>query len=168
MNKYLTSLLVLVTLTACQNQSSNESLEQASIFFDHYKNRTNWQEFKDLYADDLVFEDVIYRLKYGKEEFFNFYNWPDTLFQKHLEYPETLVLEELTTTDSTAVGRGYFNPFYFQGQLYSMDHNWRFMISLEFNAQGKINRHIDFIEYPPTFLKAAANDLLKQQDKRNQ
>lgn len=164
MNKYLGCLIILFSFCACQKQKNIDSLDQASIFFDHYKSRSNWQAFQDLYADDLVFEDVIYRLKYNKEEFINFYNWPDTLFQKHPDYPETLVLEEITTSYSSAVGRGYFNPFYYRGELMAMDHRWRFMISLEFNGQGKISRHTDFIEYPPSFLKAAAQGLLNQKE----
>lgn len=155
-------LLLFILLTACvaPDQKTDFARERAMNFFDIYKSRADWQGFQDLYADDLIFKDVIFRYTYNKEEFINFYNWPDPLLEKHPDYPEVLVLEELTTTDSTAMGRGHFTPFYYDGKLYDDAEHMRFVISLQFDKQGKISRHIDFIEYPPEFLVGLADRLL--------
>ena len=135
-------------------------------FFQHYADRSNWEGFLDLYDDQLYFEDVIFRMELnGKAVFKNFYNWPDTGFRKHPDHPESLILEDLAVTDSTAVGRGYFTPFYYNGVLYDNWKNMRFTIWLHFNNEGKITRQIDYIEYPPSFLKGAAERLM-QEDQR--
>ncbi len=156
-------LLFFVLLTACtgSEERADFARERAMNFFDLYKARADWEGFQDLYADDLVFQDVIFRYTYNREEFINFYNWPDPQLEKHPDYPEVLVLEELTTTDSTAMGRGYFTPFYYGGKLYDDAEHMRFVISLRFNKEGRITRHTDFIEYPPEFLVGLAERLLK-------
>ena len=159
MNKVI---LLLIIFTACTTEKSNRAEDAAYEFFEMYQARDDWRGFQDLCAEDLVFEDVIYRLNFGKQEFIDFYNWPDSAFSKHPDFPTTLVLKELALTDSSAIGRGYFNPFYYSGALLSFDHRWRFNISLEFNAEGKIIRHIDFIEYPPEYLKMVSDMLLKE------
>ena len=159
-------LLFCLAIVGCTSPHKEDSLieERAKEFFDMYQARDNWAGFQDLYADDLEFEDVIFRLKYDKTAFVNFYNWPDTAFKKHPDYPNTLVLEELALTDSSSIGRGYFTPFYYGGVLMSSEHHWRFNMTLTFNKEGKIKRHIDFIEYPPIYLKSAAESLLKEGD----
>lgn len=160
----LSSILLIVicsmTLLSCSIEEEPSSEKSAELFFEKFKARTDWEGFKDLYADNLEFEDVVYGLKYGKEEFFNFYNWPDTAFHKHPNYPNNLVLEDLAITDSSAVGRGYFNPFYYQGQLMAVENRWRFTIWLYFDKAGKIKRHIDYIDYPAAFVKSAAESRL--------
>ncbi|MEM7586912.1 MAG: hypothetical protein AAF560_26210, partial [Acidobacteriota bacterium] len=49
----------------------------------------------------------------------------------------------------TAVARGYFTAFTFDGQPLGP---WRFMIALEFSGAGLIQRQEDFINYPPSLL----------------
>ncbi|OEK01223.1 hypothetical protein BFP97_06740 [Roseivirga sp. 4D4] len=120
-----------------------------------YADRSDWPGFINQYADDLVFEDVVFALSYDKNQFIDFYNWPDTAFRKHPDYPKTLIVEDLAVTDSSAVGRGYFTPFYFGGELMAKEHQWRFTIWLYFNEHGKITRHIDYIDYPARFMKLA-------------
>ncbi len=137
--------------------------ESAKRFFDFYKTRDNWEGFQDLYADDMVFEDVIFRFTYNKKEFIDFYNWPDSLLSKHPDYPEVLVLQDLALTDSSAVGRGYFTPFYYDGRLHDDWRNMQFTMWLYFNQEGKITKHIDWIEYPPDFLKQAGESLLAEE-----
>lgn len=154
-------VLILIS-TSCEKESKSLSAESAKRFFEMYQAREEWSSFQSLYADDLVFEEVSYALKYNRQEFFNFYNWPDTSFRKHPDYAKSLVLEDLALTDSSAVGRGYFTPFYYQGTLMATDHQWRFTIWLYFDAAGKIKRHVDYIDYPATFLKSAAEGRLKR------
>lgn len=150
---------------SCQKEISQERSIQnlATTFFDRYAQRSDWQGFLDLYSDSVYFQDVIFRMELkGKDAFRDFYNWPDSNFSKHPDYPKTLVLEGLAVNDSSAVGRGYFTPFYYGGTLYDEAKNMRFTMWLYFNQKGKITRHIDFIEYPPSFLVSAGERLMEE------
>jgi len=160
-------LTLLILSTACTaTVNKNDKVEQpANKFFELYQIRDDWQGFQDLYADDMVFEDVIFQYTFNKAEFIDFYNWPDSLLSKHPDFPEALVLEDLAITDSSAVGRGYFNPFYYAGVLYDDREHARFTMWLYFNKEGKITKHIDFIEYPAEFLKIAVERLLQEAGK---
>ena len=160
------ALLILISACTPTINKTDHVGQAAHKFFDMFKAR-NWQAFQDLYAEDMVFEDLIYRLKYDKNEFIKFYNWPDTTFSKHPDFPASLVLEGLALTNSSAIGKGYFNPFYYSSALFSFDHKWRFNISLSFDGQGKINHQIDFIEYPLVFLKNAAESLMDSVGRRD-
>ena len=153
-------IIWVLPLIACTDQHGSRTGKLAETFFDHYETRSDWQGFLELYADDMVFEDVIFRYTYDKERFINFYNWPDPSLKKHPDYPEVLVLKDLAITDSSAVGRGYFNPFYYDNVFYADTAHMRFTMWLYFNKEGKIKRHIDYIEYPPVFLKSAAERLM--------
>jgi len=162
--KKLFALIVL--MSACTGAANKaERVEQAAYkFFELYKTRDDWQGFQDLYAEDMIFEDVIFQYTFNKEEFIGFYNWPDSLLSKHPDYPEVMVLEDLAITDSSAVGRGYFTPFYYAGNLYDHQEYARFTMWLYFNNEGKITKHIDFIEYPPEFMKIAIDMLIQRKE----
>ena len=73
-----------------------------------------------------------------------------------------VLLVAVTVNDSSAIGSGYFNPFYYGGQLLSDEHHWRFTIELKFDKEGKISYQKDFIEYAPEYLKAAAEGILNK------
>ena len=160
MKRFFALLLFITACTDTVNERRALTEKTARAFFENYKTRADWQAFQDLFAEDLVFEDVIFRYTYDKPGFMSFYNWPDSLLKKHPDYPEAMVLEDLAFTDSTAIGRGYFTPFYYGDILYDDWEHMRFTMALHVNDQGKISRHIDFIEYPPAFLKAAAEAVL--------
>jgi len=157
---FLLTTLVII-LSSCGNDQKSKTRLQAEKYFQLYADRTDWQGFVNQYAEDLVFQDVVYGLSFDKVQFIKFYNWPDTSFHKHPDYPKTLILEDLAVTDSSAVGRGYFTPFYFGGQLMAMEHRWRFTIWLYFNEEGKVHKHIDYIDYPARFMKSAAEGRMK-------
>lgn len=152
---------LFIGFLSCSTKPENSIKGQAAGYFEMYSERSDWQAFQDLFADDLVFEDVIFRYQFNKEEFVSFYNWPDSAFKKHPDFPQTLVLINLTVNDSSAVGSGYFTPFYYGGQILSDDHHWRFTIELTFNKDGKIKYQKDFIEYAPEFMKSAAEALIE-------
>ncbi len=135
----------------------------ANHFFNVYAERTNWDDFLSLYHDSIVFQDVMLRKKcYGKSAFKSFYNWPDTNFAKHPEYPMVLKLETLVTNDSLAVGRGYFTPFYYQEELFGLGGHMKFTIWLTFDKAGKITKQVDYIVYPPKHLKAIAEGFIQE------
>ena len=167
MKKLLPLFALIVACSSPVNERRATTEATANAFFELYKSRTDWRAFQDLYAEDLVFEDVIFRYTYDKPGFISFYNWPDPLLEKHPDYPEGMVLENLAFTDSTAVGRGYFTPFIYGGVHYDDWEHMRFSMTLHVNAAGKITRHIDFIEYPPAFLKSAAEAILSDSTANN-
>lgn len=160
MRKLIPLIFLLAACSGPVNERRAITEKTANQFFEIYKAREDWQAFQDLYAEDLVFEDVIFRYSYDKPGFIAFYNWPDPLLKKHPDYPEVMVLEDLAITDTTAIGRGYFTPFYYGDVLHDDQEHMRFVMTLHVGEAGKIKRHIDFIEYPPAFLKAAAERLL--------
>ncbi|MCB0641557.1 MAG: nuclear transport factor 2 family protein [Phaeodactylibacter sp.] len=122
----------------------------ASDFFAHYAERQDWERFLDRYADTVVFEDVLLQLKMeGKSAFAEFYDWPNPGFQKHPDYPATLVLDQLLVDGTSAVGIGRLTPFYWQDTLYELKTHGRFIMQLEFDPSGQIIRHTDWIDYPP-------------------
>ena len=156
--------VLCVLIFSCGSPSSEESnCELSSAYFEHYAQRTDWDSFLERYAADVVFEDVILcKHLDGRNAFSAFYDWPDSLFLKHPDYPATLVLKQLECSDSTAVGTGYFNPFYYSGHLFSDTMHMRFTIWLEFNQSGQIVHQSDFIEYPPEILLSVAERLISE------
>lgn len=160
MRKILPFLCLVAACSGPVDQRRAVTEQAVNAFFEHYKTRADWEGFQDLFAEDLVFEDVIFHFTYNKQEFIDFYNWPDSLLKKHPDYPEVMVVEDLAFTDSTAIGRGYFTPFYYNGILYDDWEHMRFVMALHVNNEGKITRHIDFIEYPPDFLIQAGQSII--------
>lgn len=157
--KFFAPFALVILLSSCYQRNTTE--EKALHYFDLYAERTDWEGFQDQFSEKLKFEDVIFGFKMNKEEFVAFYNWPDSLFSKHPDHPKTLILEDLATTNNTAVGRGYFTPFYYGGQLMATDDPWKFTIWLKFDEKGKIIEQTDWIEYPPQFLQQAAERLME-------
>lgn len=139
--------------------------KQAEQFFRIYEARDDWQAFLDLYHSDVLFQDIILRREYrGIDAFAAFYNWPDPKLRKHPAYTKVLVLEDLAVTDSTAAGRGFFTPFYYDGILYDDVDHMRFVIWITLNEEGLIKRQIDFIEYPPEMLNAVSQQFLQENE----
>lgn len=153
--KHLTLSFLVCALACPAIDARQDSRELAQQFFDHYTTRDDWLSFLDLYSDELLFQDVIFRFDLGKSEFAEFYNWEDPLLSKDPDYPEVITLEDLAVTENSAVGRGYFNPFFYDGNHYTDTDHMRFTMWLEFDEEGLITRHIDWIEYPPEFLVTA-------------
>ena len=166
MKRLVTYGLLLFLLSACatyhkKKMHGPKTEVSAQVFFKTYADRSDWEGFLSLYDEDMIFQDIILRKNLqGKEAFRAFYNWPDSLFSKHPDYPKTLVLEELVANDGAAVGKGYFTPFYYAGVLYEDWEHMRFTMILHFNEKGKITKHVDWVEYPPAFLKGIAERLL--------
>lgn len=158
--RFLATGLIFLLLISCDQKNKTESYAQN--YFRLYADRSDWESFQNQFSSDLKFEDVIFGYKMSKDEFVAFYNWPDTLFSKHPDHPQTLILEDLAIINNTAVGRGYFTPFYYNEQLMATDEPWKFTIWLKFDEKGKIIEQTDWIEYPPQFLKQAAESLLEK------
>ena len=165
-------LILCCFLAACQAQEqktekqpssqTQQTKEYAQHFFDTFAKRTDWQGFLDLYADSMKFSDVLLEKELdGRSAFEEFYNWPDTNFRKHPDYPQTLVVEKLIAENQTAIATGYFTPFYYYDVLYDSEkHPMSFLMILEFE-DGKIIKQTDWVKYPPSMLKGIVESQLE-------
>lgn len=162
----LTGFMVL--LMACTSSPAGEraseyarkaKVEQvAREFFTTFAERKDWGKMLSFYRYDMHFEDVMLQIKiFNKEDFKNFYNWEEGEFQKLAADQPHLVLKSLVVNDSIAVGTGYFNPFYYNGELQDWKWGSEFTIWLQFDEQLKIKRQVDFIEYPDDILEDVIN-----------
>lgn len=135
------ALLVFFGGTARQ-YTPNKSVVDA--YYQTYKERTAWNEFLEFYADDVVLEDFIggYKIE-GKEAFAEFFNWDDERFKKGATNALEIVKQDLS--GNTVTTQGYFTPFSWgETQVEAM----QFTTILEFNEDGKIIKHTDWINYP--------------------
>ncbi len=166
-------ILLGIILYSCDSSSARDNAsasaqkakikQVASEFFATYAERENWEKLLSFYRQDMQFEDVMLQIKiFNKTDFQAFYNWPEGNFQKLSPDQPHLVLQTLAVNDSTAVGRGYFTPFYFRGELYEWRWGSEFTIWLYFDERLKIKRQIDFIEYPDWILE----DVIRQYRER--
>ncbi len=139
-------LLVLVSLgllIGCKTERS-EIDGQVSEFVALYEERTDFEGFLNLYAEDMILEDMVggYLIK-GKAQFAEFFNWSDERFKK-TDAP-TIVVNHRIVNQRKAVLQGYFTPFSWDGQKVE---SMQFTTILFFDDQGKIEKHVDWINYP--------------------
>jgi hypothetical protein len=157
------SFLVLSTYSCTPVETRDKaaaSAQKAKVeqvareYFATFAEREDWEKLLSFYRYDMQFEDIMLQIKiFNKEDFKSFYNWPEGDFQKAPPDAPHLVLQTLAVNDSAAVGRGYFNPFYYNGELNEWKWGSEFTIWLFFDEQLKIKRQIDFIEYPDWILE---------------
>ena len=148
--------LLSYLFVSCQHEGTGSDVRLiAEQYFSTYAARTDWEKFLSYYAETLEFEDIILQESYHSlASFREFYNWPDSGFVKHPDYPKVLVIDELIVHGKTAIGKGRLNPFYWYGRLFEMKDIGNFIIWLEFNDQGKIIKQTDWIEYPGDILES--------------
>ena len=139
-------------------QNSREQLveQKARDFFNTFADRNDWDKFCSFYREDVAFKDIILQLELDSLwQFKRFYNWDGEgdAFKKLTPDQKHLILESLVANDSVVVGKGYFNPYYYHGQLVDTDWGMEFTIWLYFDEQLKIYKQIDWIEYDPQTLQ---------------
>lgn len=158
------SRMVLLTVSLCvlgfscepsspeQPTDTNEILRLVvNDYISTYQARDDWHKFLSFYSDSLYFLDVNLRTAFqDKEGFAAFYDWPNPNFEKTAPEQLTFTVEDLIVADHTAIIKGRFLPFYWQGEL----KEWTelFTIWLHFDDDWKIVRQYDFIKYPKIFL----------------
>lgn len=156
MNKIIALLVSYIALFSVSEytycQSSHLDIKKLSqAYFQTYAERENWEAFLSFYDNDIYFEDIQFRLVCaGIDSFSQFYDWPNSNFQKVDSMKPILKVEQLITNDSSAIAHGFFDSFYWQNNFISGP--WEFTIILNFNSEGKIIRQRDMINYPLYFL----------------
>lgn len=151
--------ILLSTLLLACGPSEEEKFEQqvrsrAIDYFATYQQRKDWDKFLSFYHPSITFSDVALRTRTrGIHAFEEFYNWPDSNFQKMSPAQKHLELQDIVTQDSLVVARGHFNPFYWHGE--KQEWSGGFTIWLYFDKNLKIRHQVDYIQYPASVILSA-------------
>ena len=102
----------------------------------------------------------------GKDQIRTFFDWPHPYFTKLSD--ENFVITDQYFTGNTVITNGYFNPFKWQDiEVEAM----QFSSQLVFNKDGKIIKHIDWINYPAYLIdyqtRLNSNDWIPSNSKKN-
>ncbi len=110
----------------------------------------------ELYAEDAEVVDMIYGNELvGKDAIAGFLAWDDAPVEVVGGGP-ALVVERQVSDGSSVAAEGYFRRFEFNGEELGP---WRFTIWLTFNAEGRIVREVDWINYTPREKYLGGQDL---------
>ena len=160
-NTLFLTLIVLLVLISCKDEAIPVK-GKVDEFVELYQERNDFEQFLELYDQDMVLEDMItgYRME-GIESFKEFFNWPDQRFKKLS--PKTIIVKSVVIEGNHAVISGHFTPFEWDGQQVEA---MQFTTILEFNDRAKIIRHVDWINYPNSLIdyskRANANEWIKE------
>ena len=147
LNKLLIFITVLVLqgcTTTLQTQANIETV--AKQYFTVYAERQNFEKLLSFYDEKADLEDLGYgHHAKSKQEIEQFFAWNDGKFSLVNKGPALVVQKQVVDGNKT-VTEGYFTKFTYNGKTMGP---WRFLIWLEFNEQGKIIRHVDWINYTP-------------------
>jgi len=142
----LSLTLLLLSCTATEKQDSIR--QEVEEYYQTYQQREDFQRFLSFYSDDVVLEDMISGDKIeGKSALAEFFNWDTPGFQKTED--QALIITEQIIEGNKVVTKGYFTPFQWGETRFEAMH---FTTLLTFNEQGKIIKHVDWINYPSTLL----------------
>ncbi len=151
--------IILFSLLLACGPSKEEKFEQAvrsqaMDYFATYQQRKDWKKFLTFYHSEITFTDAALKTRTrGIEAFEEFYNWPDTNFQKISPAQKHLEVIDIVAQDSLVVARGHFNPFYWHGE--KQDWSGGFTIWLYFDKDLKIRHQVDYIQYPASVILSA-------------
>ncbi|MEM1207428.1 MAG: nuclear transport factor 2 family protein [Acidobacteriota bacterium] len=140
-------VIVSLLLSACASMPTPPSAEDVvRSYFEIYKERSDFDRFMDFYADGASLTDVVYGNELqGKDAIRSFFDWNRGDFKVATPGP-ILTVEQHIASGDVVITRGVFEPFEFGGQALGP---WRFIIVQELNAEGKIIRQEDWINYTP-------------------
>ncbi len=151
-------ILLTVGLVAAQESKGSDLKTIIKAYYESYKSRDNFERFLSFYDQDMVLEDMITGdRKVGKKAFAAFFDWNNPNF-KLLE-PTALVIENQVFDSNQVVTQGYFNSFKWGEHRFGP---MFFTTILTFNEEGKIIKHVDWINYPNELL-----DYQKRKDSNN-
>jgi hypothetical protein len=157
---YLALLLMTVgcqqTKTADDTDFEQAVRNQALEYFETFAERTDWDKFCSYYREDLHFKDITLQLELDSLwKFKRFYQWDEegNRFKKLFPEQKHLNVQSLIVEGNTAAGKGYLNPFYYDGALVDTEWGMEFTIWLRFDENLKIVEQIDWMEYDPATLE---------------
>ncbi|MDX1314187.1 MAG: nuclear transport factor 2 family protein [Eudoraea sp.] len=152
-NKCITNISIAAVFLglffiSCSSKNEPDIPSIAKEFYKTYQERADFEGFLNFYDNNMVLEDVIFgERKVGKEAFAEFFDWDNELFTKKDSL--ALIIEKQVIEGNEVVTQGYFTPFSWGDTEVG---NMHFTTILTFNEEGKIIRHVDWINYPNTLI----------------
>lgn len=145
--KSIFPFFILLFFISCHNQDSVIK-QTVKDYYQTYQERNDFQKFLSFYDEEMILEDIIFGEKInGLEKFEEFFDWENPKFKKLSE--KTLIVQEQIFDKNKVVTKGYFTPFKWGDyECESMN----FTTILTFNENGKIIKHVDWINYPSTLI----------------
>lgn len=139
------AFLILACTSSCrQSKSQSKIQQQVSEYYKTYQQRSDFQKFLSFYDENLIFEDIILGEKFNtRTAFEKFFDWDNPNFSKNDTV--ALIINEQIISNNQVVTQGYFTPFTWGDSTFKAMH---FTSILTFNKAGKIQKHIDWINYP--------------------
>lgn len=120
--------------------------EHSEAYFQVYAERQDFPALLAFYGEEAVLEDMVYgHLAEGRDAIAELLDWSRGEFRVADGGP-ALVVEQLVVEGQTAVARGHFRAFLYEGEVLGP---WRFTIWLEWDEQGRIRHQTDWINYTP-------------------
>ena len=140
----ITALFVGTCTLSCSTEVKPDIPSIAAEYYKTYQQRADFERFLRFYDEDMVLEDIVFgeRIE-GKRGFAEFFDWDNPLFSK--KDSVALVIEKQVIQGFEVVTQGYFTPFKWGDTEVG---NMYFTTLLTFNKEGKIIRHVDWINYP--------------------
>jgi hypothetical protein len=134
---------VIIFVLSCEGSNSDFEII-INDYYNTYAERQDFEKFLAFYDSSMVLEDMIYgnRVK-GIENFRAFFDWPNPNFE--LRDSVALIVTNQVFNDLEVVTSGYFTPFSWGNIDVEAMH---FTTILTLNEEGKIIKHIDWINYP--------------------
>lgn len=143
--KLLSYIILFLGFFSCQQKSEQPDIRSTvSEYYETYKKREDFNQFLNFYEDDMVLEDMISGdRKVGKKEFAAFFDWDHPNFK--LLDSVSMVIKNQVIDGCDVVTQGYFTPFQWGDIKVG---TMQFTTILTFNQNGKIVKHVDWINYP--------------------
>ena len=140
---FLSLLGASLFLNSCTSTEPDIS-DTTKEYYSTYQERSDFDKFLNFYDENMVLEDIMLGERMvGKAAFASFFDWNNPKFQK-LE-AIALFVEQQIIQGKHVVTQGYFTSFKWGdtevGTMY-------FTTILTFNDNGKIIKHVDWINYP--------------------
>ncbi len=142
----LTTIFVICNGCSSINQKNNNLAQVVDNYYSVYSQRNDFERLMAFYAENAKFEDIIYGNNLqNKTEIRNFLAWDKGEF-KLLSGEATLAVTKQVIGENTVMTEGYFHKFSYNGQKLGP---WLFVIVHEFDANYKIIKQTDWINYTP-------------------
>lgn len=156
-------IAILFAIHSChQTKPANDTQfeqairNEATAYFETFAERSDWDKFCSFYREDVHFKDVTLQLDLDSLwQLKRFYQWDKEVdrFKKMSPEQKHLNLQSLVVDGNIVVGKGHFNPFYYDEVLVDSEWGMEFTIWLRFDKNLKIVEQIDWMEYDPYTLE---------------
>ena len=129
---------------SCSSPKSKHIEHIVEEYYKVYSERQDFEQFLGFYDEHMILEDIIFGERIiGKAAFRDFFDWENPNFQ--LLGDSCLIVSEQIIHGNQAITKGYFTPFRWGEYECEAMH---FTSILTFNEDGKIVKHLDWINYP--------------------